>query len=122
MPLLAERYLCPTPEAVQKITKLFDLPVQGREQDWEIELADGNRLAEFLAVLSQKSLDVECRSALALLVLHSFTYADPAEPTVDMAATARRIIQNDNEIYRRMLSYWSEGFLDHEGWVRSILR
>jgi hypothetical protein len=107
---------------VQTLNALFELPAHGREQDWEIELADGTRIAEFLAALSDKSLDLECRSALALLILHSLTYAGTAEVTEDMAAATKRIIHGDREVYERMLSYWSDGFLDHENLVRSVLR
>jgi hypothetical protein len=120
--IVMEPYLWPSPDAVQTINALFDLPAHGREQDWENELAHGTRLGEFLAVLSQRTLDVDCRSALALLVLHSFTYADAAEPVAEMAVLARGIIHADTEVHQRMLSHWSEGFLEHEGWVRSILR
>lgn len=91
-------------------------------QDWEVEFSNGSRISEFLSVLSENSLDIECRSALALLVLHSFTYSDPIGVTPEMAATARRVIHGDKEIYERMLSYWSDGFLEHEGWVQLILR
>jgi hypothetical protein len=116
-----ERYTGATRDAMRTINSLFDLPARGDEQDWEIELADGKRIPDFLAVLSEKSLDIECRSALALLTLFSFTYPEPAEVTADMAASARSIIQGDKAVYERMLSHWSEGFLDHEEWVRSIL-
>jgi len=115
-------YKFPTPDAIKTINALFDLPAHGGEQDWEIELADGSRIAEFLTALSGESLDVECRSALALLVLHSLTYADPIDITGKIVAAARRIIRGDKEVYSRVLSYWSDGFLDHEEFVCSVLR
>jgi hypothetical protein len=115
-------YKFPTPGATQTITALFNLPAHGGEQDWEIELADGTRIAEFLTALSAKSLDLECRSALALLVLHSLTYAEPTAITGEIVAEVRRVIHGDKEVYDRVLSYWSDGFLDHEEFVRSVLR
>lgn len=104
-------YKYPTPEAVRTINEVFDLPAHGQEQDWGIELA----------VLAEKNLDVECRSALALLVLFSFTYPEPAIVTTDLVALARWTINSDSEIHQRMLSFGSDGFGDHEEWVRKIL-
>jgi hypothetical protein len=115
-------YRWPTPDAVRAINALFCLPAHGKEQDWEIELADGTRIPEFLSALSRERLDLECRSALALLALHSFTYPEPAVVTSEMVASARWTIQRDGEVRDRMLSYWSDGFLEHEGHVRAILR
>ena len=93
-----------------------------------MELADGTRLAEFLAVLAERSLDMDCRSALALLILHSFH--DPEKTAAEMAADmappggdGRHGVRHHpcrHRGHQRMLSYWS--FFDDEGWVRSILR
>ena len=42
------------------------------------------------------------------------TYAEPIEITGEIVAAVRRIIHGDKEVYDRVLSYWSDGFFDHE--------
>jgi hypothetical protein len=114
-------YQFPARDAVETLNSLLKLPASGMEQDWEIEMADGNRLAEFLAVFGSANLDLECRSALGLLMLFSITYADDAPVSADLLASVRWAIRKDREVYERMLSYWSDGFLEHEIQIQQVL-
>lgn len=115
-----DTYRWPHPKGVEAVNTLLRLPADGREQDWEIELADGARLAEFLDAFENAALDLEGRSALALLILFSITYAE-ADVGHDELDRVRGAIRGDPTILHRMRSYWSEGFADHEGTVKGLI-
>lgn len=46
---MAREFYGATVEAQRAINKLLALPASGREQDWEVELADPHRVEEMLA-------------------------------------------------------------------------
>lgn len=113
-------YHWPHPEATEAVTRLLSLPAHGQEQDWEIELADSTRLGEFLELFESDRLDLEGRSALALLILFSITYADgPVKE--DILMQIRKAMLGDAEVHRRMKSYWGKGFLEHEKQVQALI-
>ena len=113
-------YHWPHPQAVEVLNRLLALPVHGQEQDWEIELADSTRLGEFLELFESDRLDLEGRSALALLIMSSITYAD--DPVgEDVLMRTRKAILQDAEVHGRMKSYWDEGFLEHEKQVKALI-
>jgi hypothetical protein len=114
------KYHWPSSAGVAAVNELLRLPAHGQEQDWEIELSDGARLSEFLDAFEGKALDLEGRSALALLILFSLTYSE-AEVLPELLERTRCAIQGDATILHRMRSYWSKGFLAHEEVARGIL-
>jgi len=61
-----------TGDASEKLEKLLRLPATGEEQDWEIELADPNRLDEFIRVFSEGEYNQEERFAFGALIVSSF--------------------------------------------------
>lgn len=115
-----DEYRWPQPAGVDAVNRLLRLPVHGQEQDWEIELADGGRLIEFLDAFETAELDIEGRSALTLLILFSITYAETQVAQADLQR-AGSAIHGDPEILRRMRSYWSDGFQDNEEAVKGLL-
>ncbi len=89
---------------------MLDLPIKGGEQDWEIELANPDRVSEWLEILRAGNLGLELRSALALLVTHSLF--DPTEPEMTcptLSQQLREILKCDPDLHARMISYWSKG-------------
>lgn len=114
------RYHWPHPQAIEAVTRLLSLPAHGHEQDWEIELADSTRLGEFLELIESDRLDLERRSALALLILFSITYAD-GPVREDVLMRTRKAILEDAEVHRRMTSYWDKGFMEHERQVQALI-
>jgi hypothetical protein len=84
-----EPYHWPDANAVRTLNSLLKLPATGREQDWEIEMAEIGRMPEMLALLNGATLDLECRSALALLMLHALDFADMTPSgAIDAVTTA----------------------------------
>lgn len=98
-------YFWPAPEAVLSLNKRLGLPATGNEQDWEVQLADWDRLPEFVRILDSGLLDFEAQSALALLVTCSIVY-EGNEPAPETLAGIRRVIERDPPLRDRMRSYW----------------
>lgn len=63
------------PAAVEFLNTALLLPATGQEQDWEVELADKTRIAEFLDFHEGNDLSEPCRTALMALILSSFEEA-----------------------------------------------
>ena len=57
------------------LNEMLKLPAQGHEQDWEIELADPERVEEMLNAFPLVEPDIELKSALALLLIRSMEEA-----------------------------------------------
>jgi hypothetical protein len=58
-----------TIEAITSLNRALHLPATGREQDWDIELEDMNRVGEFIGYLADHPLnDDEKRALMALIV------------------------------------------------------
>ena len=117
-------YHWPDAGAVELLNAMLDLPVTGREQDWEIELADEARVPEWLALFRGGNLGVELRAALALLIMHSIF--DPTCPELTsrtFSQQMRSALEADPEVRERMMSYWSRAdWLSHSPEIRSMLR
>jgi hypothetical protein len=63
---------CVTGRASDHLTEALQLLARGDEQDWEIELADGDRLEEFIARYPEFAPDDEYAFAMAALIIASF--------------------------------------------------
>jgi hypothetical protein len=61
----------PTAKAIDRLNRELRLPAIGGEQDWEIELADANRVEEFCAHLTSVDLNDDERFALLSLIVAS---------------------------------------------------
>lgn len=121
---IAEGYFWPSREAVLFLNDRLKLPADGSEQDWEATLVDHDRLGEFIDVLSSGGLDLECRSALALLLSNAvvFGFHEDATGTVVygedikvVAADLRLLLQSDPSVLARMRSNWGRF------WAKEIL-
>ena len=66
-------YFFLTREAIIQVNQMLNLPASGKEQDWELELANPDRIEEFLQLLISNRLsrlpDVE--AAVAALFISS---------------------------------------------------
>jgi hypothetical protein len=99
-------YYWPHPDSVRALNQLLNLPATGHEQDWEIELSDPERLDEMVGLFCGGELDLENRSALALLMIFSLDPwgADAGTADVERVQLA---LQSDPAVHDRMRSYWS---------------
>lgn len=100
-------YYGPTRDAVEKLNEELSLPACGREQDWELELCDPERISEFTSALRDSRWNIEERSALALLCMFSFDEAFTAGLNVEKeAAQLRDAIAAFPPVKNRMRFYW----------------
>ena len=105
---MGDVYYGPTKDACEAVNALLDLPATGREQDWEIELADPAKLNRMLELLGNETLGLEERSALGLLVLHTLgeMAADVGVSSEDVSRV-RWHLGLDKVVLERMRSHWS---------------
>ena len=101
-------YYWPDTQAVVAINALLSLPATGREQDWELELSDPDRLDEMLDLLDRGDLGLEERSALALLAMFSLESAAELNYSRRRYLTrrVRQVLLRDRVVHVRMRSYW----------------
>ncbi len=106
---MTREYYGPKSEAECVINQILNLSATGREQDWEVELANPARIDEMLDVLESKQLDFESESALALLLISSMEEASEAGMLDDMQIRrASQFFLNSSDIQERMCFYWLE--------------
>ena len=100
-------YYGATREAQDQLNELLGFPATGREQDWEIEFADPARIEEMLEIARGEELNLECRSALWLLILASLESAfDEAKFESPLIRTAAEDLARDSAVLDRMRFHW----------------
>lgn len=96
-------------ESIRRVNALLELPASGREQDWEVELADPARRGEFFGVLTSGRLAAEPEAEAALAALYIGSSDDAIGAGVfsrDENAAAHRYFQSKPELRDKMLSLW----------------
>jgi hypothetical protein len=58
-------------EIIEQLSKELSLPFTGLEQDWDIEMADSNRINDFLEFYQQNNLSADKKVAMMSLILAS---------------------------------------------------
>lgn len=93
--------------SIDKLTALFALPATGQEQDWEVELADENRIGEFLMAYEEMVLSPDDKFALMALILASADHHIEAEAKVpEEWKRIANILTEERELHEETLSYW----------------
>ena len=100
-------YYGPAAADEQEVNRLLALTATGREQDWEIELADPSRLDEMMYLLESKHLSEKLKTALCLLMLASFDAEfDSGEFNAERMRRAADLLRQDLHVLERMRFYW----------------
>jgi len=95
--------------AIGRVNAMFRLPASGKEQDWEVELADPERRQEFFDALTLDALahDPETEAAVAALFIAS---ADDAIGAGQFSKgedeAAREYFQRKPELRDKMSRLW----------------
>jgi len=98
-----------TVDAQRTINKLLLLPASGREQDWEIELADPERIGDMLELAERSDLSYDERCALALLTIASIEeLMEEKEVPPGIIAKAKEAISRCSRVREAMIFYWIE--------------
>ncbi len=97
----------PKSSSTDRLTKLLALPATGQEQDWEIELANGQRIAEFLAAYEEMTLSADDKLALMALILASVDqYIESESRAPAEWHTIADLLLEERELHRETVSYW----------------
>lgn len=113
-----------TLDAQRSINDLLSLPGTGREQDWEFEFADPNRIGEMMRAAATQHLNRDERCALSLLLIASIEEAS-ATGTLegDLIHQAHTLFSNDAELREAMVFYWiKQHRASNEALVRKMLQ
>ena len=113
----------PTAKAEAFLNKVLRLPATGREQDWDIEMADPNRVNEFLRYAETNTLDEDNRLDLMALIFGSLNDLSDREGAVPAEIWVRiqRLLRVDLVLYADLIKRWSIGDADPEGFAISPL-
>lgn len=102
-----------TKKAITSISQKLSLPFTGIEQDWEVELANAERVSEFVSFYKKEALSLEEKKALMSLIFASYDdYLNEREIDKDeLWLEIALLIKSDTDLFKELLSYWS---LDEE--------
>lgn len=107
-----------TRASILKLTARLALPASGLEQDWDVELADKDRLREFLATYESSEMSADDRAALMALMLASIDRYLEAHATLpDEWSAVRGLLLREPHLHRERVEYWERRDEDDpEGW------
>ena len=93
--------------SIDKLTTLLALPATGQEQDWEVELADENRIGEFLMAYEGLFLSPDDKLALMALILASVdNYIEAKSRIPEEWERIANILIEERELHQETISYW----------------
>ncbi len=109
-----------TKAAIDRLNAALNLPAQGWEQDWELELADRSRLGEFVVTYRSLALTPDDKFALMLLILASVDDWLGYEVGVpEEWSQIVELLRADWNLHRASVEYWvCEGADEPDGWFR----
>ncbi len=98
----------PTRQAIDTLARRFDLPDGPEMQDWEWEVADPDRIDEFLAAYESGELSDDERFSLMEILLQSFE--DVPSPLAGNRAWARVLghLERSIGLHAHSVWYWSD--------------
>jgi len=98
---------CSTREAIESLAERLELPFDDSMQDWEWEVADPNRIDEFLHLYEQGSLTDDERFALMETIIQSFedlTHRPESDPRW---GTVLDTLSLNSDLHISTIWYWA---------------
>lgn len=94
-------------EALEYLNKELLLPYTGIEQDWELEMANSQRVNEFLSFYKNQ-LSIDIKIALMSLILASYDdLLNIKGVDIDKTwAEIKEILESEKGIFLELLAYW----------------
>lgn len=112
----------PTKEAMAALNQALRLPATGREQDWDIELADPDRVDEFAAYFESHTLSKREKHALMALILSSLEdLSNKEEVSTELWDRIKRLLRADRDLYADLVKQWGPRNDDPDGFAISPL-
>lgn len=94
-------------EAIEKLNMLLDLPYMDWMQDWDIQLADSNRIQEFCDAYEQENLDSNEKQALMALIIASYNnYLEERGNEMVLWDKIAALLRQDFDLHKPTLLYW----------------
>ncbi|MEM8641247.1 MAG: hypothetical protein AAGG51_20885 [Cyanobacteria bacterium P01_G01_bin.54] len=97
----------PTRSAIDSLAKRFDLPNDEKMQDWEYEVADPDRVAEFIDAYKSGELSEDERFTIMETIIQSFEDQEkPLEENKEWQEVLR-LIEINLDLHICTVWYWS---------------
>jgi hypothetical protein len=94
-------------EAIKRLNTLLSLPYRDGMQDWDIELADSNRVQEFCDVYESEGLDSNEKQALMALIIASYDdYLEERGNEVFLWNKIAALLRKDCDLHKSTMLYW----------------
>jgi hypothetical protein len=98
-----------TAKAITKLNSLLKLPYMDWMQDWDVVLADPNRVKEFCDVYSIEPLEADEKQALMGLIISSYDdYLNEHGEEANLWTTIVSLIEKDYDLHEETIEYWSD--------------
>jgi len=92
--------------SIKFISEKLKLPYSEDNQDWDLEMANYERLDDFISLYSEE-LNVAQKRALMSLILASFEdFLNKRGMLSDIWSKIKSILISENEIFKDLLDYW----------------
>jgi hypothetical protein len=116
MNIIEPEFRYPTRAAIDSLAKHFDLPNSLEMQDWEWEVADYNRINEFVAEFRSDSLSDDEKFTLLEIIIQSFEESDTDLNTNDLWLEVLSLIEKNFKLHSYSVWYWSDCQNENNGW------
>lgn len=98
--------------AIDFLNRELDLRATGLEQDWDIELANADRIIEFINFYENTFLNDNEKIALGALIIGSLEdLANKESVNNEIWKKVKKLLCNNYNLLRPVIDYWS---LSHE--------
>lgn len=115
----------PTAEAMASLAARFNVPNESHMQDWEWEVADSNRIDEYLSAYKSDELSDDERFTLMETIIQAFEDLPVSLNSDHRWTETLQLLDSNIELHAYTVWYWSdlEDELGDESWrVTPFLR
>ena len=98
-------------EIIEQLSNELALPFTGIEQDWNIEMADSNRINDFLKYYQRRDLSSDKKVAVMSLILVSYEdFLNEHDLEMDDGWNEiKSILESERILFVDLIDYWSLG-------------
>lgn len=98
-------------EAIEKLSIGLSLPYQGNEQDWDLEMANAERIDDFINYyLGEGKLSDDEKLALTALILASYEdFLNNGMKRDKNWEIVKEILKSNPQLYYELINYWQLG-------------
>lgn len=96
-------------EIIEQLSAKLSLPYMGIEQNWDVELADKNRIDEFISFYNENDLSAEMKYAIMSILLASYDdFLNDKELDIDYRwHEIKKILKSEKEVFSDLIVYWA---------------